>query len=505
MPVKGAPRWAPTPSGAAVAVAVASGLALAGAGLATRWFTIVIVVGVGMAVAAWAVVDRVAAISAGILVLLLQGFIRRAVEYVVGPPRGLDPFLALLPLVTVGFVAIAARRGAFRDRSPLASAVLVLTVLGVVGALNPLQGSPSAAAIGLVIFVTPVAWFWVGRGLGDDRVLRAVLVTTGLVAFASALYALRQADGRFFAIDQYWIDNLEGYTTIRVGGGTVRPFGFSNSAAEFGKILGYAVVCLAAVGARRRGLPRVAAVVVAVPILVGLALSGLRTTTVLTVVAVALLIALRRRASLRRLVLFGVGGLVALVLAVGLLGGGTVTGSGGERLVARQVSGVADPFDERDSSLGAHVEQVARVYATLPSNPAGSGTATITIAGKRFGTALQSDVDPADAVLAFGLVGFVAYVLLAVRLVGSAVHLARVRTDALALCALGILAVSALQWMNGNLYVASALAWFTFGWMDRASPTPDDDDAPVDDASLGAVPSAGMRPPGASVFQPSAR
>jgi hypothetical protein len=448
------------------------GLVLGGS-LATQWFPVTVCLVFGAAIIAIALFDPPLAVRAGLAFALVLGTARRWFDYQFpeGAHLPIDPMLAVPPLVTLGLFFVAVRRGALRDRSPLASAVLGLCLLGTVGALNPFQGSVVAWPLGFMIFMTPVLWFWIGRGLVDDQRMQRIMRMALVVAVASAAYGLLQTLGWFLSWDSQWIEDVsDTYVVIRIQS-FIRGFGFASSAAEYGKLIGIGIVLTVAVLARRgrsRGrflwMPLVAVLGAA------LFLSGLRTTLVLTVAAIGLVWGTRRGASPAKLVVLGVASTALLFLAVQLVTpGGDRGGAATTVLADRQISGLSDPFDPRASTLQTHIGLVGRSIAGAVTNPIGSGTATITIAGKRFGVSESGDTDLADAAIAFGILGIVIYLLVAYRLMRQAYRLARFRHDRLALAALGIVVVSSLQWLNGGLYAANMLAWLTFGWIDRAS------------------------------------
>jgi hypothetical protein len=456
-------------------------MALAAGGLALA-FTIqdllvrvLLAVTIGAFLVVLAFVDPKLAVPATLGLLLVLGTIRRETSYLFADDLAADPYLAIIPLVSGVLFLVALRHGALRNRTKLSKVALGFTIVTIVGALNPLQGGFTAAPLGLAILLPPLLWFWIARGLIDDatfaRLLRVVLV----VGVLMAAYGLFQSYGYFTKFDRYWFENLgDQYVSIRVGGGVVRPFGFSSSAAEYGKILAVGLVIIVGMLLYKRSLIWLGAVITGL-LGVALLLSALRTTLVLAVAAIGLLYGVRRHVSVPRLIIFGSITVVILLAAVTILAPGgrqrergpAAPGSNASVLTDRVVGGLSNPLESGDSTLGTHVTLVSRAMAGLASHPLGIGTASITIAGKRFGNSQAGDMDIADAAIAFGIVGVVLYVLLVVRLIQRSTEVARVRHDWLALAALGIVAVTALQWLNGGLYGATFLPWLTFGWLDR--------------------------------------
>lgn len=439
---------------------------LVGGSISTDLFPFTACLAIGGLLAVFAFFDASTSLLGTVALLLLLGVTRRTLEYGLDTPAStIDPVFLVAPLVTLALMALAMRRGALRDRTPLTSVVLGISVVGLVGAANPLQGTPVAAAIGVVIFMTPVLWFWIARVFADDERMTQVFALTAIIAAVSAVYGLAQTSGHFFSFDQAWIDASEDYASLRIQS-VVRAFGFASSAAEYGKLLGAGIAILAAwIMAKRQvwWLPPLGVLGAA------LFLSGLRTTLVLAVVAMGLIWGARRGASILQLTIYGVIGVIVLLLLAAQVtpsSGGTDAAS---VLADRQVEGLTDPFNPQSSTLQVHIELAQKSLRGMASAPIGTGTATITLAGKRFGNSAAGDTDLADAAIAFGLIGVVLYLALCVRLFRVSHLLAVRRADALSLAALGIVVVSSLQWLNGGLYGANVLAWFTFGWIDRAS------------------------------------
>jgi hypothetical protein len=449
------------------AAVLATGLLLGYAIASPSLARIVLGVAVGGLLVAWVFVDRTKAIPAVVVFLVLLGALRRWLSFQLGSLSNADPLLAVAPLVTGALFLVAARRGAFRDRNRLTSVVLLLTVLGLVGAVNPLQESLLAAIPGLVIFLMPILWFWIGRTLIDDAKLAQIYTIVAALAVVAGVYGIAQSLGFFFGFDQFWVDAVQDtYVSIKVGHGVVRGFGFASSAAEYGKLLGVAIAIYAGRFLARRTGSKLVYPAVAGVLGVALLLSALRTTTVLTVVACGAIYGARRGASIGRVLFLGLAGVVVLVVSLSVLGPRFGEDNVGV-LVERQVSGLSDPLNPGESTLNTHGNLVVRAVQGAIATPTGFGTATITIAGKRYGESQAGDMDAADAAIAFGVLGLYAYVALCWRLGLRAYRVAVRRRDWLALAALGIGIVSSLQWLNGGLYTIGPIAWMTFGWLDR--------------------------------------
>jgi hypothetical protein len=66
-----------------------------------------------------------------------------------------------------------------------------------------------------------------------------------------------------------------------------------------------------------------------------------------------------------------------------------------------------------------------------------------------------------------GLPGLIAYLVVLFAGMFRVYGIARLRRDDLALAALGVVTVTALQWLNGGQYAVAVLPWLVLGWADR--------------------------------------
>jgi hypothetical protein len=132
-------------------------------------------------------------------------------------PAGTNDPLLLIEAVAVGALVLAAIfRGGFSGRSALTKATLALSVLLLLGALNPAQGGLATGAAGLLFGLVPLGAFWVGRAFCDDRTFGRVLRLVAVLAVAAAVYGLRQTFSGFPSWDLAWIRPAD-YQPLHVG------------------------------------------------------------------------------------------------------------------------------------------------------------------------------------------------------------------------------------------------------------------------------------------------
>jgi hypothetical protein len=413
----------------------------------------------------------------------LVGWLRRVVTHALDEGATADPLLAVIPLAAVALAAFAVRRGAARPLSPLTVGVLVLSVIAVAGAFNPAQGDLLVGLAGLLFFGAPLLWFWVGRGLVDELLLARLFALVVVLGVMTAVYGLAQSAGWFPSYDQAWVDSVD-LASLRVAD-TVRPFGLLSSPAEYSRYLAFAIVILVAYGRLLR--PKVSGRLASAALLglLGLALllSAVRTSAVLTVLAVAVVVALRHRARVPGLLLVVGTAFALLVVGATVSGGERFDDDGVARLAQRQLGGLSSPLDEQNSTAEVHVAMVGRAVAEGFTRPFGSGTGVPTPAASRFGDEIRSaDADVGNVALAWGVIGLAAFLFVLVAGLWRAYRLARRDETWLSLAAVGLLVVALFQWMNGGLYALAPIVWITLGWVDRrlvTAPEPEREPAAV--------------------------
>jgi len=395
--------------------------------------------------------------------LVALGSSRRLVSEL-APITRMDPLLIVSPIILALLAAAAIRNGALRDRTALANGVLALSLLSLLGAVNPLQGSLVAGIGGLLFVLVPMLAFWIGRSYVDDRVLGTALKLVAVLGIGTAIYGLLQVSNGFPSWDRDWIEEVS-FASLNVNG-VVRPFASFSSASEYGMFLAVAIATWLAMGRRLYVLP---ITVGAVGLLVwALVLESSRGAVILLIVSLGLLVG--ARVGIPLLWSAGVGLLLLVALVVGLRHYGPNTyGSGtGTALVSHQVEGLSDPLNPETSTADAHYSLIRNGIVDAFKNPVGHGLGAVTIAGARFGGLSKgTEADPSNVGVALGLPGLAAYLVVFVVGVTRTYGIARQRRDGLALAALAVIAVTALQWLNGGQYAVAVLPWLVLGWADR--------------------------------------
>ena len=423
-----------------------------------------------------------------VLGLPLLGLVRRALDPV-APSGGADLLLLVLPFALLALLVVAVERGALRRRTALSNAVLLLGVLLLLGAVNPLQGDMFGGIASLLLVAVPILAFWTGRALVSDATLTTVLKIVAAIAIPAALYGLLQTFDGFPSWDAAWVRE-SGYAALNVGG-VVRPFSSFSSSAEYAYFAGVGLIVWFALAIRTTWtVPALAACG-----LLGTAVFYQSSRGVLILVVLSIVLMLAARLRVPAVVALGAGLVCVVAIPFGVSKFAPeqkAALTGAQILAAHQRSGLANPLDAESSTLLAHLNLIRDGIVSAVHEPLGTGLAPITNVGERLGEAQQHDLnteaDPSNVAVALGLPGLVVYCAVLVLGLGRAYALAVRRGDVLALAAFGVLTVTLFQWLNGGQYAVALLPWLVLGWLDRPATA-----ASADAAVTGLLPRVGER------------
>jgi hypothetical protein len=398
--------------------------------------------------------------------LAALGLIRR-VTASVEPAGGADVLLLVGPAALAVLAALALRAGALRHRTRLSTAVLALSGLIVVSALNPLQGSLVTGFAGLLFLFVPTLAFWVGRGLVDDTTLARVLKTMAAIAIPVAFYGFLQTLSHFPSWDTQWIQSVRfDYTALNIEvAGNIRPFSTFSSATEYGYYLGIGIVVWLALGLTRARL------LVSAPIAVFLAIALIYESSRQVVFALALVTGLLFAAWRRFSFLTAAVAAACLVVSLPFLVRLVPAPGGADRaslLISHQIQGVANPADAKSSTLPVHLSLVENGLRSAFEEPLGVGVGAVTLAGSKFADVQRdTEADISNVAVALGLPGLLVYIFVLVTGFASAYRTVLERRDPLSFAALGLLALTGLHWLSGGHYAIAFLPWLILGWFDR--------------------------------------
>jgi hypothetical protein len=409
--------------------------------------------------------------------LAVLGITRRLASEVLADPAK-DPLLLVAPIASGLLCARALLEGAWRSRGWLANGVAAFSVVMVIAVLNPEQDTLLVGIAGLLVWLAPTLWFWIGRQYVDGHLAAKIVNTAGVASVLASIYGLAQIVIGFPPWDDRWIDQRGDLTALYIGPDTVRPFGVSTSASEFSLVTAFACLwaVLVALRALRRGAGAVALVAAAAATLSGLALllSAVRTTLVSFLAAVLVLYLVRRRGRWWIPVVAGIAGLGLVFAAAQLVDVDSIPDTGASASVRRMVAFVQDPFGERyEVTTDSHLRLAGEGVEGGIRRPLGWGTGSTNRGAEQFGDAGASrnrEFDLANAGEAFGVLGMLLVVVITVAAFAVAIRRSRRRPDLVHLSALGLLVISIGHWWNGGHYFTAALLWLLLGWLDAPTP-----------------------------------
>jgi hypothetical protein len=487
-------------TGSGVLLVAASAIAAAmPEGAAARWFLAAVIAAV---LAFLCLRSTVQGVIVTFLWLFALGLSRRLASEVLADP-GRDPFL----LVAVAAVAVLALRallvGALRKLTPLAWTLLAFSVVAVLEMANPDNPSGFSRLAGLLVWVVPTLWFWVGRTLVDERLARRLLFLVGGATTVVAVYAIAQSVVGFPPWDRRWI-NLRGYAALYIGPDTVRPFGTYASAAELALACAVGAVLAATAvfgprllmqatanrrAARRQRYARVAIVlgglVAFLLTSLALVLSAIRTYLVLLVVALPVVYLVMRGWRAWKVLVPALLVAALALVAVAQIDPNSIGKDGAQAAVRRVVVAIHDPFasnrENTDNTLQLHFDNAGTGIRQAFEHPAGRGTGATGIAGEHFGTrSTSTDFDISDAGIAFGILGlFLAIAIVILGLV-TAVRVALRRRTFERVALVGVLIVSFGAWFQGAHYAMAPLLWLLLGRADAALKRGRESEPPVE-------------------------
>src|SRR5689334_21823865 len=153
-------------------------------------YALAAVLGAELAYLGWVTPRRSILVIFGWLVVL--GTVRRLVSWSAAD-LARDPLLRVAPAGLATLSIQSWRAGAFRRWTVMGGLVAALSVVALLEVCNSRQGPLRAGVVGLLFWLVPMLWFWVGRAFGSERVVRATLWLFAGAGVISALYGLAQA------------------------------------------------------------------------------------------------------------------------------------------------------------------------------------------------------------------------------------------------------------------------------------------------------------------------
>lgn len=399
------------------------------------------------------------------------GIVRRALVPTTGLPT-LDPLLVVSSAVTILILGTLILTGrANLGGTPLSRIVFYFLLIGLLQVFNPSQGNLFVGLTGVMFVLVPVMCFFIGRSVADEDMVAKMqrwMIVVGVIAGAYGLYQVLVG---FPGFEQAYLSRA-GYGGLYVGS-AVRPMSIFTNPLEYATYLNFAVVTTLAILVYRKGISRYWLWGALGFMVYSGYLIGSRGFIFLAVIAAIVLLGLRAKNMLVALLLMGgmVGGVMyytSTQSGAGVEADSTATAA--EQLRARNKTALLDPLDEKRSTLRQHYRGAKDGFLFALTKPWGLGTGATGRGSTKFGDGKSSstELDLADAAIAFGLVGGVLYL----AIIGiSYLQLGKMRKlmpGPMWPAVLGMGIVSFGQWLNGGNYAVAPLIWFMLGAADAA-------------------------------------
>ncbi len=409
-------------------------------------------------------------IIATLVFLPFMAFIRRAL-YSISPYTKLDPILLIGPAIA-GFIFIEIfmfRRDQFSKTvkdSLLSKCVIALFVLFGLQIFNPLQGSILVGLGGVMYYIIPLMWFYLGRIFIDQEAGVKLLKAVATIGCVVMIYGIYQTYFGFMDFEEYWI-KYGGYAALHVGG-IIRAFSTFASASEYVLYITVFAVIIVAIMIHRKKL-------ILLPVL-GISLwaiiiGGSRGVVFMFIFATVALIALGLR-NLKKSTFIFILFLFVFVMMLAKMSYDPTMFSESGRLTGvlqRQAMGILDPFTPGRTTLPSHLSRVWYAFIdAFTHNPFGYGLGSTTLAAMKFGGAERgTEYDFSNVLVSSGIIGVVLYLIIMFQIFKEVTFLCFNSKNLRYIVVFAILFVTMGQLLMGANYALVPLLWLLIGWMDK--------------------------------------
>ena len=406
-----------------------------------------------------------AGIPASLVYLAFVGGLKRAFIPIWGY-TALDPLLVVIPFV----VLLSFMNRIIQRQVPLDTRydkiMLALTLIMALEILNPFQGGLVVGLSGALFYIVPIMWYYVGRRVANDRLMRVFFVTFVVLAVMGGVYGLYQTWFGFSDVEQKWLDITKNENGLHLNA-AVRVFSFFASFSEYCQMLVIAfVVCMAGVIRKNRPM-----IIVASFLFVCIVLSSSRGAVLGALLGLTVMWAVQGknvRSWVPRLVVTGLVGILTIVVGLGQVANNTKLDAVTSDLVQHQASGLSDPFNDKKSTGGGHLSLIIGGISAGFRNPLGSGLGATTLAAGKFSSgAAGTEADYSNMFVSLGLVGGLLYVYLMYYTLRSALMQWKKTRTFVSLVVLGVLVCELNVWLVSGHYAPLMFIWFSIGWLGR--------------------------------------
>lgn len=393
--------------------------------------------------------------------LCLLGGIRRFLILDFGW-SAMDPLVLVAPILSIlSFTSMAVNRQIKRN-TPLSGTLYWLLIVMGVQILNPRQGGLMVGVGGILFYIAPLMWFYLGKRIATPYNISILCRVAQGAAVFGALYGYKQRFIGFSEAEEAWLKTAA-YVSLYISADAIRAFSFFTSMQEYALFLSVGIV-LAFGQLMRKNAVALIPFFIQIP---ALFLSGGRGPIVLTILACCVMWAIqspRKQVWFPRLATSLVLGFVGLAWSLSQADTSTLD-AGTAGLLNHQKEGLLDPSN---STATKHADLVSGGILAGIKNPVGYGLGSTTTAAVKFGgEGLASEMDFSNLFISLGVVGGVLYLIVMYRVLMECGALWQATRDYHFQLFIGVFVVLFGQWLNGNLYAICFFVWFIVGYIDK--------------------------------------
>ena len=401
--------------------------------------------------------------------LIFMGWLRRSLISSTGYLSN-DPIILVSALVSILFFIRLIFTKKVPNYTELSRLITILLIVMFLEVFNPLQGGIMVGASGIIFYIVPILWYFIGLSKGTSQVLDRLLRLAVIVGLFESVMGYNQTRNGLTDVEKYWTMVAGGGSQTLAGVGVSRSFGTFLSFSEYVSSLIVACSVSWAMFLRKKYIYLLFFSIS----FISLFISSSRTGLIALLFAIILTWALQGltpKIWIPRLV---------LALIVGLWGVGSGLNAVKEinvdartaALVNHEIDGLTDPF-AKNASSHAHIRLITNGITEGFRIPIGHGLGASTLAAKKFGTELStesgisSENDYANMFYSLGALGGIFYILICIKIWVVMIRYWNESRDVAALVLLVLMAGLQGQWLTGAHYAQTMFFWFSIGTMDR--------------------------------------
>ncbi|MCK4353420.1 hypothetical protein KAW65_08455 [candidate division WOR-3 bacterium] len=400
--------------------------------------------------------------------LPFMGFVRRLL-YTFNPYTKYDPILLIgivvcifLIIKILTFHRMELLKLIKRDR--LTRLLLMLLGIFTLQIFNPLQENLLVGIGGIIFYIIPVLWFFIGAVFAKREDVIKLLNLYIWIGVVVAIYGICQVYLGFRGFEKYWIQ-YGGYVSLQISGGVFRPFSTFVSVSEYTTFLNIvAAIALVKIIYERKPFYLILLLIFFWAGLIG----GVRgfLFKLLAVIIVLFAIKLKEWKKMAIFLSFSLLVIIVVLSVVNYRPGLFIKIPKIGNALERQVAGVIDPFGTR-STLPIYFEGIRKdLNVAFIKNPFGYGLGSTTLAAKKFGKSSGgSEVDFINVFLATSILGGILYLSI-IYLIFMNLWSHRFK-NMLFICVFVIMLSSLGEIIGLAHYAIIPLFWMLIGWINK--------------------------------------